>query len=130
MNQIMGHLRLTSAGSIRTENNHPFTLNFLGYDWLLAHKGTADRPDRLVDVDERHLLESDSDTPRVFEFMSKHIIKYCNDPKKSLLKACKRAYAKLRNRDSGTFNLILYNGYLRSVSSVPIWPVTGTYKSL
>src|SRR5437868_5017718 len=29
---ILGHLRLTSRGQTRVENNHPFRLNFLGYD--------------------------------------------------------------------------------------------------
>ena len=30
---ILGHLRLISKGSGNELNNHPFKLNFLGYDW-------------------------------------------------------------------------------------------------
>jgi predicted glutamine amidotransferase len=113
---IVGHLRFSSAGSIRTENNHPFKLNFLGYDWLLAHNRTANRPEQLVNFDEQLLLESDSDTPRVFEFIRAQIINYyLADPKRSLMAACKKAYAKLRESDSGKFNIILSNGYLSFV---------------
>ena len=42
---ILGHLRLTSWGRTTRENNHPFLLNFLGYDWLLIHNGSAEPPE-------------------------------------------------------------------------------------
>src|SRR3712207_724612 len=51
---ILGHLRLTSCGETRVENNHPFTLPFLGYQWLLVHNGTARRHD-LVPYERRIL---------------------------------------------------------------------------
>ncbi len=38
---ILGHLRLASRRATRPENNHPFCLPFLGYDWLMVHNGTA-----------------------------------------------------------------------------------------
>lgn len=110
---ILGHLRLTSSGDSRVANNHPFKLHFLGYDWLLIHNGTARNKNKLVPHDERLLLDSDSDTPRVFEFMRHHIIDYYNTkPAYSLIEACRTAYMTLLDADSGKFNLILSNGYL------------------
>ena len=38
---ILGHLRKTTRGANIVENNHPFKLNFLGYDWLMIHNGTG-----------------------------------------------------------------------------------------
>ena len=45
---LLGHLRLTSAGDNRPENNHPFELSFLGYEWLFCHNGTSHAASRLV----------------------------------------------------------------------------------
>lgn len=109
---VLGHLRLTSRGHTRRVNNHPFQLNFLGYDWLLIHNGTARNADRLVPPNERLLTESDSDTPRVFEFLRREIIAYLGGPRKSLIEACRSAYVKLLEADSGGFNLVLSNGHL------------------
>lgn len=110
---ILGHLRLTSSGGSRVENNHPFKLNFLAYDWLLIHNGTAKDKEKLVPGAERLLLESDSDTPRVFEFLRQRIMDYCSGkPSRSLIEACRKAYASLLSADNGTFNIILSNGFL------------------
>lgn len=112
---ILGHLRKRSSGPLqpRVENNHPFKLNFLGYDWLLIHNGTAYNKDNLVPLNERILLDSDSDTPRVFEFMRKRMIAYCaSKPARSLIDACCAAYKALLKKDKGSFNIILSNGYL------------------
>jgi len=113
-NLILGHLRLTSSGSIGPENNHPFKLSFLGYDWLLVHNGTASDPDSLVRPEERLLSESDNDTARVFEFLRKRIIDYLRSRQKhSLMEACRRGYQALLQADrEGSFNLIFSNGYL------------------
>jgi len=113
---ILGHLRLASRGTTRRkENSHPFKLNFLGYDWLLVHNGTAQDPQRLSPPHEHLLTDSDSDTPRVFEFLRRRIIEYLASPKKSLIEACRSAYATLLDTDAGTFNLILSNGHLSFV---------------
>ncbi|MSR58275.1 MAG: hypothetical protein EXS05_11465 [Planctomycetaceae bacterium] len=113
---ILGHLRLTSRGATRRENNHPFSLSFLGYGWLLVHNGTASDADSLVPPARRRIAESDSDTPRVFEFLAEQIAQYCErDPKKSLIEACRAAFEKLLETDSGKFNLILTNGHLTIV---------------
>jgi predicted glutamine amidotransferase len=110
---ILGHLRFTSRGSQRRENNHPFRLNFLGYDWLLIHNGSARKHEQLVPESERLLTESDNDTARVFEFLRREIIDYYDSrPQRSLIEACRSAYAKLLEADQGKFNLILSNGYL------------------
>src|SRR5581483_8711806 len=61
---IVGHLRLTSCGATRRENNHPFQLPFLGSEWLFIHNGTARNPESLVPRNERLLTESDNDSPR------------------------------------------------------------------
>lgn len=107
---LLGHLRLTSRGATRQENNHPFTLPFLGYDWLLIHNGTARRND-LVPTGERILTESDNDTARVFEFLQRRIVEYVANPKHSLIEACKKAFGALLDADpEGLFNLILSNG--------------------
>jgi predicted glutamine amidotransferase len=113
---ILGHLRLTSRGSQRRENNHPFRLNFLGYDWLLIHNGSARRHEQLVPRDERLLPESDNDTARVFEFLRREIIDYyLSQRQRSLIEACRSAFGKLLEADGGDFNLILSNGYLTFV---------------
>jgi predicted glutamine amidotransferase len=114
---ILGHLRLTSRGQTRAENNHPFRLNFLGYDWLLVHNGTAKRHEQLVPRAERILVESDNDTPRVFEFLRREIIEYYESrPQRSLIEACRSAFGKLAEADpDGKFNLILSNGFLSFV---------------
>jgi predicted glutamine amidotransferase len=89
---ILGHLRLTSRGRTRRENNHPFRLHFLGYDWLLVHNGSARNHESLVPADERLLTESDSDTPRVFEFLRREIIRqFLSSPRTSLIVSCRNA---------------------------------------
>jgi predicted glutamine amidotransferase len=112
---ILGHLRLTSHGKNRKENNHPFLLNFLGYDWLLIHNGSARDHERLIPASERLLRESDNDTPRIFEFLRREIMTYFSRPRHSLIEACRTAFTKLLNADAGTFNLILSNGFLTFV---------------
>lgn len=113
---ILGHLRMASCGKLRPENNHPFTLQFLGYDWLLAHNGTAQRSTQLVPPAQQLLRDSDSDTPRVFEFLKGQIEGYLHSrPKRSLIEAGRMAFARLIEHDAGTFNLILSNGHLSFV---------------
>jgi predicted glutamine amidotransferase len=114
---ILGHLRLTSCGKTRAENNHPFRLDFLGYDWLLVHNGTARRHEHLVPRAERILAESDNDTPRIFEFLRREIIEYYESrPQRSLIEACRSAFGRLAEADpEGKFNLILSNGFLSFV---------------
>ena len=112
---ILGHLRLASRGATCRQNNHPFLLPFLGYDWLLIHNGSAARADHLVPPEQRLLRESDSDTPRVFEFLRAKIVRYCNTPQHSLIEACRTAYSSLLETDPGGFNLILSNGQLSFV---------------
>lgn len=111
---ILGHLRLTSRGTSLVENNHPFNLEFLGYEWSMVHNGTASRHESLVPDDERFLNKSDNDSARVFEFLRKHIIDYCQwDYRKSLIEGCRKAYGRLLREDQeGKFNIILSNGYL------------------
>jgi predicted glutamine amidotransferase len=87
-------LRRSSGSSQRRENNHPFRLDFLGYDWLLIHNGSARQYERLVPENERLLLESDNDSARVFEFLRHKIIdRYLSRPQRSLIEACRSAYA-------------------------------------
>jgi predicted glutamine amidotransferase len=113
---ILGHLRLTSRGRTRRENNHPFHLHFLGYDWLLVHNGSAHNHETLVPPDGRLLTDSDSDTPRVFEFLRREMIRqFLSSPKKSLIVSCRTAYQTLREADPGKFNIILTNGHLSFV---------------
>ncbi|MCA9442240.1 MAG: class II glutamine amidotransferase [Candidatus Omnitrophica bacterium] len=111
---ILGHLRLQSRGDLRSENNHPFRLKFLVYEWLLVHNGSSHRTDDLVPHDEQLLVESTCDSARVFEFLRKEIIDYsCADTKHSLIHACRTAFGKLLEFDSdGSYNLILSNGHL------------------
>ena len=103
---IIGHLRLACSGSVQPQNNHPFKLNFMGYDWLLIHNGIASDGVTLVHHDDYLLPESDSDTPRIFEFMKSRIEEYClHDPQKSLIEACRYAFIKLIEIDKwGGFN--------------------------
>ena len=112
---ILGHLRLASRGATCRQNNHPFLLQFLGYDWLLIHNGSAARAEQLVPPEQRLLRESDSDTPRVFEFLRARIVRYCNAPQHSLIEGCRMAYNELLEADPGGFNLILSNGQLSFV---------------
>jgi len=109
---ILGHLRLTSSGETRVENNHPFMLPFLGYQWLLIHNGTGRR--NLIPHEDRLLLDSTNDTARVFEFLRQHMIEYyLSSPKRSLIEAARSAFNSLLAADpDGSFNLILSNGYL------------------
>lgn len=111
---ILGHLRLTSRGKTRRENNHPFLLNFLGYDWLCIHNGTATRYEELVPRAERLIPESDSDTPRVFEFIRSQVLAYlAGGATRSLIEAFRTAFEKLLEADpAGKFNLIISNGRL------------------
>lgn len=113
---ILGHLRTASQGSRRVENNHPFMLHFLDYDWLLIHNGTASRHE-FMSGQERLLIDSDSDTPRIFEFLQRRILEYFHaQPTHSLIHACRNAYQELRRFDSvGTYNIILSNGHLTFV---------------
>ncbi len=110
---ILGHVRWASIGSVRPENNHPFCLNFLGYDWLLIHNGTSGG--RIpVRADDRLLGEATNDSARVFEFIRRRMIDYCgSSPMHSLTEACSRAYSALLREDPlGTYNIILSNGHL------------------
>lgn len=113
---ILGHLRLSSCGTIITENNHPFLLRFLNYDWMLIHNGTAGIRD-LVPFERYLLPESNNDTARVFEYMREKIIDYCcTNPKHSLIEGCRNSYASLLEKDpTGKYNIILSNGYLSFV---------------
>ncbi len=110
---IIGHLRLTSSGGTRVENNHPFKLNFLGYDWLMIHNGTGYGLDKVPER-ERLLVNSTNDSARAFEIMRREIIAYyVSDPKHSLIEAVRHAYSQLLKFDhQGTYNIILSNGYL------------------
>ena len=115
-NIVLGHLRLASRGDNRVENNHPYKLTFLGHEWSLIHNGTGRQMDELVPAEERILLESDNDSPRVFEFLSKRIVEYYHSSdKKSIIEACRQAFGELLDSDPGTFNIILSNGYLSFV---------------
>lgn len=108
---IVGHLRRASSGAQHDpENNHPFLLQFLGYDWLFAHNGTARK--ELVPWKNRLLVRATNDSARVFEFLRQHMIDYYEaDAKKSLIAACRSAYvALLRTDPSGTFNVLMTNG--------------------
>ena len=112
---ILGHLRLISAGSISEFNNHPFKLNFLGYDWTMVHNGTATNYETLVPHDERLLLKSDNDSARVFEFLRKRIIGYyLENRRRSLIEGCRKAYGDLLETGGG-FNIILSNGRISFV---------------
>lgn len=108
---LLGHLRLTSRGGTRVENNHPFRLNYLGYDWLLAHNGTAHNAERLIPRDQRILAESDGDSARVAEFLRHEMLAYMHaSPKHSLISGVQHAFSQLLEQDSGRFNLLLSNG--------------------
>ncbi|MHB8277748.1 MAG: class II glutamine amidotransferase [Candidatus Humimicrobiaceae bacterium] len=114
---ILGHLRFASKGAVKKENNHPFSLNFLNYDWLFVHNGTAHNTDKFESPAGYLLKDSTTDSARVFEFMRKNIIDYSSvDPKHSLIEACRNSYSKLLKTDpSGTYNIILSNGYISFV---------------
>jgi predicted glutamine amidotransferase len=112
---LVGHLRLASRGAQTRENNHPFMLHFLGYDWLLAHNGTARST---LSTGEPHLLpRSDVDSARIFEFVRHHMIEYAlAKPQNSLLTAVRKAFSKLLSTDpGGKFNLVLSNGVVSFV---------------
>ncbi|HPQ21677.1 MAG TPA: class II glutamine amidotransferase [Saprospiraceae bacterium] len=113
---VLGHLRLSSAGDNRIANNHPFKLNFLGYDWLFIHNGTAQKRD-LVTYENQIIFESNSDSPRVFEFLSYRIIDYLSSkPKGSLIEAVRSAFSDLLTVDpNGKFNIIMSNGHITFV---------------
>ena len=110
---VISHLRRISRGNSRVENNHPFKLHFLDNDWLMIHNGTASRND-LVPRSEQLILNSDSDSPRIFEFLRSRIIDYMEgDPRHSLIEAVRSAFSALLEADPrGSFNIILTNGYL------------------
>ena len=113
---LVGHLRLSSRGALRKENNHPFCLSFLAYDWLLVHNGTAVNHHRLMPPEQRLLVESDSDSARVFEFLRRQVIEYyLSSFQKSLIWGWRHAFDALLNTDGGTFNIIVSNGYLSFV---------------
>jgi len=110
---VLGHLRLTSSGSLNVVNNHPFKLNFLEYDWTMIHNGTAANKRYYLTPAERLLPESDNDSARVFEFLRAKIIDYLQDQRHSLIEGCRYAYSKLLNEDPhGGYNIILSNGYI------------------
>lgn len=115
-NVVLGHLRLSSAGDNRVQNNHPFKLHFLDYDWLFIHNGTA-RNRELVNRNDRVILDSNNDSPRVFEFLSFKIMEYLEEtPKRSLIEAVRYAFSSLLEEDSdGSFNIVLTNGNLSFV---------------
>lgn len=113
---ILGHLRRTSRGENIVENNQPFKMNFLGYEWLFMHNGTS-RNTELVSEDKRILTESKNDSPRVFEFLRYEIINYISiNYKRSLVNAIRYAFKKLLELDKkGTLNIVLTNGSLTFV---------------
>lgn len=111
---ILGHLRLASRGAVMEENSHPFSLNFLNYDWLFVHNGTAYNTDKFGPKAGYLLKDSTNDSARVFEFMRKNIISYyTSNPKHSLIEACRNSYLKLLKTDPlGKYNIILSNGHI------------------
>lgn len=110
---ILGHLRRASRGSVRPENNHPFKLDFLGYDWLLVHNGTARGHERLVPMEDR-IIDSDSDSARVLEFLRSRVLAYLRGrPVRSLIEGSRHGFADLLEaRPDSKFNLIVSNGYI------------------
>lgn len=114
---ILGHLRRKSEGAIKKENNQPFPLNFLNYEWLFIHNGTAYNIEKFGSPIDYLLSYSTTDSARIFEFLRKNIISYyVSDPKHSLIEACRTAYLKLLKIDpSGKYNIILSNGYISFV---------------
>lgn len=94
---ILGHLRLTSQGSTKLENNHPFMLPFLGSSSLLIHNGTSRNHEILVPPHDRILLDATNDTPRIFEFLRAKMIEYsCSNPRRSLIESCVSTSASRR----------------------------------
>ncbi|MGI6449057.1 MAG: class II glutamine amidotransferase [Desulfitobacteriia bacterium] len=114
---ILGHLRFTSRGTNRVENNHPFKLHFLNHNWLFIHNGSASSGIQLVPYERRLLVNSDNDSPRIFEFLREKIVDYVmSSPKKSLIEACRNAFIELLKKDpNGSFNIILSNGHINFV---------------
>ncbi len=114
---ILGHLRFTSRGTNIRENNHPFKLSYLDYNWLFIHNGSASRGAELVARDRRLLINSNNDSPRIFEFMREKMIDYTmRSPKRSLIEAARYAFKQLLQKDpNGKFNIILSNGHISFV---------------
>jgi predicted glutamine amidotransferase len=117
---MVGHLRLTSCGKTCDQNCHPYTLTFLGRDWIFAHNGTCRR---IMEYKTPHqqVESATTDSARIFEYLRDRIIAYYQvsaDPPTSLFGVVSAAILDLLNTYdameplSDNFNLVLATGQL------------------
>ncbi|MHA1607340.1 MAG: class II glutamine amidotransferase [Candidatus Freyarchaeota archaeon] len=111
-NVFIAHLRLASRGRVCDEFCHPFKLHFRGRDWLFAHNGDCSAIVNYRTSGERIPGVEGQDSPRIFEFLRDHILRYLQRNRKgSLIGAVKWATEKLfEEYPNGTFNFLLTNG--------------------
>ncbi len=106
---ILGHLRLASVGETCDSNCHPFSLSFLGKNWIFVHNGTC--PD-ITDYETtgKRITEATNDSARLFEFLRDEIVKSysaSNIQPQELYRVVENAVISLFESYSGNYNFLL-----------------------
>lgn len=106
---IIGHLRLASVGETCDRNCHPFSLSFLGRNWIFVHNGTCHE---ILDykTSGMRIKNTTNDSARLFEFLRDKIIKGYNSTKSKpyeLYRIVENAIIALFENYSGEFNFLL-----------------------
>ena len=112
------HVRLASCGEVCSNNNHPFMLQFLGYDWLFAHNGTCRGLVDYQSVNDR-VPDATNDSARIFEYLRDRLLSHCKPAAQDgvpLFRAVAAAVRDLINAYNcedplnDNFNFLLCNG--------------------
>ncbi len=110
-NIIISHVRFRTSGPVDECHAHPFTMNFLGYDWLFAHNGKAPAIESYKTANEP-LEDLSSDSARAFEFLRDHMVEYYfkwgGIPE--LFGTLELSTREMLERYPGEYNYLLTNG--------------------
>lgn len=108
---IIAHVRLRTSGPIDECHAHPFSLRFMGHDWIFAHNGKAPAIESYRSKTVR-LSEAVSDSARVFEFLLDGISERFESAGgiQQLFAAVADASRQLDSKYPGQYNYLLTNG--------------------
>jgi predicted glutamine amidotransferase len=104
---LMAHLRQRSSGGVDESHAHPFTLPFLGQDWLFAHNGKAPA---IETYQTRHLPAkvASSDSARIFEYLRDYLVEVIPEhPDTGFFELLCRGVRQLLEAYPGEYNWLL-----------------------
>jgi predicted glutamine amidotransferase len=123
--QLIAHLRFASIGQPCDSNCHPYSLEFLGRQWLFAHNGTCSAVNSYETAGAR-VADASTDSARAFEFLRDQIVAIRGDglTARPLFPAIVEATARLLDEfPNGGFNFLLssHDLLVACVHHRPFW---------